>query len=49
VSPIKRYRDFAIVVVLLAVPFFFLSTNMKRQGNLNALDRTLPSNLQLRA
>ncbi len=40
-SPIKRYRDAAIVIVLLAVPFFFLRTNMKRPENLNALDRAL--------
>ena len=40
-SPIKRYRDSAIVIVLLAVPFFFLRSNMKRPENLNALDRAL--------
>jgi rod shape-determining protein MreC len=40
-SPIKRYRDLAIVIVLLAIPFFFLRANMKRPENLNALDRTL--------
>jgi rod shape-determining protein MreC len=37
----KRYRDAAIVAVLLAVPFFMLRANMKRQENLNALDRAL--------
>jgi rod shape-determining protein MreC len=41
VSPIKRYRDAAIVIVLLAVPFFFLRSNMKRPENLNAFDRAL--------
>jgi rod shape-determining protein MreC len=40
VSPnVKRYRDVAIVVVLLAIPFFVLRANMKRPENLNALDR----------
>lgn len=38
-SPIKRYRDLAIVIVLLAIPFFFLRANMKRPENLNAMDR----------
>lgn len=38
-SPLKRYRDRAIVVVLLALPFFFLRANMKKPANLNALDR----------
>jgi rod shape-determining protein MreC len=41
VSSLKRYRDIGIVVVLLAVPFFFLRTNMKRPENLNALDRVI--------
>ncbi len=39
--PWKRYRDAAIVAVLLAVPFFMLRANMKKQENLNALDRAL--------
>jgi rod shape-determining protein MreC len=42
VSPlIKRYRDVAIVIVLLAVPFFFLRSNMKKPESLNALDRAI--------
>jgi rod shape-determining protein MreC len=39
VSPFKRYRDLAIVVILLAVPFFVLRSNMKRPETLNAVDR----------
>lgn len=35
----KRYREVGIVIILLAVPFFFLRANMKRPENLNALDR----------
>jgi rod shape-determining protein MreC len=42
VSPlVKRYRDIAIVIVLLAVPFFFLRANMKKPENLNAMDRAI--------
>ncbi|MDB4943418.1 MAG: Rod shape-determining protein MreC [Labilithrix sp.] len=40
-SAFKRYRDAAIVIVLLAVPFFFLRSNMKRPDNLNGLDRVV--------
>jgi rod shape-determining protein MreC len=41
VSSFKRYRDAAIIVILLAVPFFVLRANMKRPENLNALDRII--------
>jgi rod shape-determining protein MreC len=42
VSPLfKRYRDIAIVIVLLAVPFFFLRANMKKPENLNVMDRAI--------
>jgi rod shape-determining protein MreC len=41
VSPLKRYRDAAIVIILLAVPFFFLRANMKSPEKLNALDRAI--------
>jgi rod shape-determining protein MreC len=42
VSPlIKRYRDIFIVIVLLAVPFFFLRANMKKPENLNVMDRAI--------
>ena len=40
-SAFKRYRDVAIVIILLAVPFFFLRANMKRPENLNGLDRVV--------
>ena len=40
-SSFKRYRDVGIVIVLLAVPFFFLRANMKAPSNLNALDRMI--------
>lgn len=41
-SPLlKRYRDVAIVVVLLAVPFFFLRASMRRPEDLNAMDRVV--------
>lgn len=40
-SAFKRYRDVGIVVILLAVPFFFLRANMKSPQNLNALDRVI--------
>lgn len=38
-SPFKRYRDAAIVAMLLAVPFFVLRANMKKPESQNALDR----------
>ncbi len=38
-SNVKRTRDAAIVVVLLAVPFFFLRANMRKPESLSALDR----------
>lgn len=37
----KRYRDVGIVIVLFAVPFFFLRANMKAPSDLNALDRVV--------
>lgn len=40
-SPLKRYRDAGIVILLLAVPFFFLRANMKKPENLNAMDRAI--------
>jgi rod shape-determining protein MreC len=40
-SPLKRYRDVAIVALLLAVPFFLLRSHMKEPEKLNALDRAL--------
>lgn len=40
-SPLKRYRDAAIIVTLLALPFFVLRANMKRPESLNAVDRVI--------
>lgn len=41
-SPVlKRYRDAAIVVVLLAVPFFVLKANMKAPESQSAMDRVI--------
>lgn len=40
-SSFKRYRDLGIVIILLAVPFFFLRANMKNPSSLNALDRVV--------
>ena len=37
----KRYRDVGIVIILLAVPFFFLRANMKAPEKLNGLDRAV--------
>ncbi len=42
VSPaLKRYRDLAIVVLLLAVPFFVLKVNMKAPDSQSPMDRAL--------
>ena len=38
---LKRYRDAAIVILLLAVPFFVLKANMKAPENQSAMDRTI--------
>lgn len=40
-SPLKRYRDAALVVLLLAIPFFVLRANMRNPENLNAMDRSI--------
>ncbi len=36
---LKRYREAAVVVVLLAVPFFILKANMRSPESQNAMDR----------
>jgi rod shape-determining protein MreC len=42
VSPaLKRYRDLAIVAILLAVPFFVLKANMKSPENQGPTDRAI--------
>lgn len=40
-SSFKRFRDAAICVALLAVPFFFLNANLKDPESTNGLDRTV--------
>lgn len=40
-SSFKRFREAAICVALLAVPFFFLNANLKDPENTNALDRSV--------
>ncbi len=40
-SSLKRYRDAAIIVLLLAVPFFVLRSNMRAPDKLNAVDRVM--------
>jgi rod shape-determining protein MreC len=37
----RRYRDIALVVFLLAVPFFFLRVSIRRPAELNAVDRAI--------
>ena len=37
----RRYRDIAIVVLLLAVPFFFLRASIRKPEDMNVVDRTL--------
>jgi rod shape-determining protein MreC len=41
VGPFKRYRDIALVIVLLAMPFFFLRANIRRPEETTFVDRTL--------
>lgn len=38
-NSLRRYRDTVIVVLLLAVPFFFLRANMRDPKELNAVER----------
>ena len=37
----KRLRDTALVVLLLAVPFFFLRASIRRPEDMNVVDRLL--------
>jgi rod shape-determining protein MreC len=41
VGPFRRYRDTIIVVLLLAVPFFFLRASIRKPEQMNAVDRTI--------
>ena len=40
-TPLRRYRDIVLVVLLLAVPFFFLRASIRRPEEMNAVDRTV--------
>ena len=40
-NSLRRYRDVVIVVILLAVPFFFLRANVRDPRALNPLDRAI--------
>ena len=40
-GPFKRYRDVALVILLLAVPFFFLRANIRRPEQTSFIDRAL--------
>lgn len=40
-APFRRYRDTALVVLLLAVPFFFLRASIRSPEEMNAIDRAL--------
>ena len=37
----RRYRDIVLVILLLAVPFFFLRASIRNPEDLNAIDRAL--------
>jgi rod shape-determining protein MreC len=41
VGSFRRYRDTAIVVLLLAVPFFFLRASIRKPEEMNIVDRTI--------
>jgi rod shape-determining protein MreC len=41
VNRFRRYRDIVLVILLLAVPFFFLRASIRSPENLNAIDRAL--------
>jgi len=38
-TPLRRYRDIVLVVLLLAVPFFFLRASIRRPEEMNVVDR----------
>ena len=40
-SSFRRYRDILIVVLLLAVPFFFLRASIRRPEEMSVVDRTI--------
>lgn len=40
-SSFRRYRDVGVVVLLLAVPFFFLRASIRRPEDMSVVDRTI--------
>ncbi|HTM44157.1 MAG TPA: rod shape-determining protein MreC [Polyangiaceae bacterium] len=40
-GPFRRYRDTALVIVLLAVPFFVLRATIRRPDQVNTVDRAI--------
>ncbi len=40
-NPLRRYRDVALVVLLLAFPFFFLRASIRRPEDMSPVDRTI--------
>jgi len=43
VNRFRRYRDIVLVILLLAVPFFFLRASIRNPEDLNVIDRALLS------
>jgi rod shape-determining protein MreC len=41
VNAFKRYRDIVLVVLLLALPFFFLRSSIRKPSELTPIDRTI--------
>jgi rod shape-determining protein MreC len=41
VGSFRRYRDIALVVLLLAVPFFFLRASIRKPEEMSVIDRTI--------
>ena len=37
----RRYRDLVLVILLLAVPFFFLRASIRKPEDMNAIDHAI--------